>query len=124
MKQASGLDGLSFDPFSFKQDGLAASEVDVGRSEVGDALVVSQMIVVGDEVADLRLPWSSRISPQYKIDTILQLAHFLAQAAHESDGFKSLHDIEGRSLRRSDMRAARISGNIKRGAQTFVRSHH
>ena len=53
MVQASVLDGLSFDPFSFKQDGLAASEVDVGRGEIGDALVVSQVIVVGDEVADL-----------------------------------------------------------------------
>src|SRR6266508_4588915 len=53
MVQASDLDCLSFDPFSFKQDGLTASEVDVGRGEVGDALVVSQVIVVGDEVADL-----------------------------------------------------------------------
>jgi hypothetical protein len=35
------LDGLSFDPFSFKQDGLAASEVDVGRGEISDALMVS-----------------------------------------------------------------------------------
>src|SRR4029434_3844936 len=52
VKQASVLDGLSFDPFSFKQDGLAASEVDVGRGEVGDTLVVSQMIVVSDELAD------------------------------------------------------------------------
>ena len=52
--QATVLDGLSFDPFSFKQDGLAASEVDIGRGEIGDALVVSQMIVMGDEVADLR----------------------------------------------------------------------
>ena len=51
--QASALDGLSFDPFSFQQDGLAASEVDVGRGEIGDALVVSQVVVVGDEVADL-----------------------------------------------------------------------
>ena len=50
--QATVLDGLSFDPFSFKQDGLAASEVDVGRGEIGDALVVSQVIVVGDEVID------------------------------------------------------------------------
>jgi hypothetical protein len=47
------LDGLLFDPFSFQQDGVAASEVGVGRGEIGDALVVSQMIVVGDEGADL-----------------------------------------------------------------------
>src|SRR5437588_5414127 len=52
VKQASVLDGLSFDPFSFKQDGLASAEVDIGRGEVGDTLVVSQTIVVGDELAD------------------------------------------------------------------------
>jgi hypothetical protein len=39
--QASAMDGLSFDPFSFQKDGLAAPEVDVGRCQVGDALVVS-----------------------------------------------------------------------------------
>src|SRR6188472_230784 len=53
VKQASALDGLSFDPFSFKQDCLASAEVDIGRGEIGDALVVSQVIVVSDEVADL-----------------------------------------------------------------------
>jgi hypothetical protein len=52
MMQASGLDGVAFDPFSFQQDGLATPEVDVSRGEVGDALVVSQMIVVSDK-ADL-----------------------------------------------------------------------
>ena len=35
------------------QDGLAASEVDVGRRQVADALVVAQVIVVGDEGVDL-----------------------------------------------------------------------
>jgi hypothetical protein len=54
--QSSGLDGLPFDPFSFQEDGLASSEVDARRGQVGDAFVVSQMIVVGDEVADLRVP--------------------------------------------------------------------
>ena len=53
MAQASVLDGLSFDPFSFKQDGLTASEVVIGRGEIGDALMVSQVIVVGDEAADV-----------------------------------------------------------------------
>jgi len=47
VKQASVLDGVSFDPF--KQDGLASAEVDVGRGEIGDTLVVSQVIIVGDE---------------------------------------------------------------------------
>src|SRR5215475_9079128 len=59
--QASVLDGVSFDPFSFQEDGLAASEVDVGRRQIGDALVVSQMVVVGDEVADLGLEITGQI---------------------------------------------------------------
>src|SRR6516162_5876341 len=50
MVKTSILNGLSFDPFSFKQDGLA--KVDVGRGEIGDALVVSQIIIMRDEVAD------------------------------------------------------------------------
>jgi hypothetical protein len=29
--QSAVDDGLAFDPFSFQQDGLAASEVDIGR---------------------------------------------------------------------------------------------
>ncbi len=49
MKQAPGFDGFPFDPFSFFQDGLAASEVDVGRGEVLQALVVAAMVVVLDK---------------------------------------------------------------------------
>ena len=53
MKQAPGFDGLSFDPFSLFEDGLAASEVDIGRGEVLQALVVSPVVVVFDEGIDL-----------------------------------------------------------------------
>jgi len=52
VKQASVLDGFAFDPFSFQQDGLTASEVDIGRRQIVDALVVAQVIVVGDEGFD------------------------------------------------------------------------
>ena len=51
--QAAVSDGVSFDPFAFEQDGLAASEVDVGRGEIVEALVVSAMVVVLDEGRDL-----------------------------------------------------------------------
>src|SRR3954452_8953135 len=61
MQQASALDCLSFDPFSFKKDGLASAEVDVGRGEVGDALVVSKMIIMGDELADPGLEIAGQI---------------------------------------------------------------
>lgn len=52
MYQASFLHGLAFDPFSFQQDGLTASEVDVGRSQVVEALVVAVVIVVFDKPVD------------------------------------------------------------------------
>ena len=51
--QAALSDGFSFDPFTFEQDCLAAPEVDVGRSEIVEALVVSPMIVMLDESRDL-----------------------------------------------------------------------
>ena len=54
MKQAPGFDGLPFDPFSLLQDGLAASEVDIGRSKVLQALVVAPVIVMIDEGVDLQ----------------------------------------------------------------------
>jgi len=59
--QASVLDALSFDPFSFQQDGLAAPEVDVGRGEVGDSLVVSPVVVVGDQGGDLGFEIAGRM---------------------------------------------------------------
>ena len=53
MVQAALSDGVSFDPFALKQDGVAASEVDVSRGEIVEALVVSAMVVVVDEIRDL-----------------------------------------------------------------------
>ncbi len=53
MQQAPLVDGLAFDPFSCLRDGLAASEVDVGRGEIAEALVVAPVVVIIDEGADL-----------------------------------------------------------------------
>jgi hypothetical protein len=53
VQQVAIGDCLSFDPFPFDQNGLAPAEVDVGGRQVGDALVISQVIVVGDEGRDL-----------------------------------------------------------------------
>ncbi len=46
MLQATLLDGLSFDPFSLQQDGLAPPEIDIGGREVAQALVIAAVIVV------------------------------------------------------------------------------
>ena len=53
--QAAIGDCLSFDPFPFDEDGLAASEVDVRGGVVMEALVVAGVIVVLDEGAHLGL---------------------------------------------------------------------
>ena len=50
MLQTPVGDGLSFDPFSLCQDGGPTTEVDVGRGEIVDALVVAAVVVVVDEV--------------------------------------------------------------------------
>ncbi len=49
VEQAALLDGLSFDAFTLKQDGLSFPEIDIGRRQVVDALVISPVIVVFDE---------------------------------------------------------------------------
>ena len=55
MLQAPMFDGLSFDLVPFQQNDLAAPEVDVGRCEVVEALVVAPVIVMRDEGLDLGL---------------------------------------------------------------------
>jgi hypothetical protein len=44
--QAALLDGLSFDPFSFQQDGLPAPEIDIGGREVVQALVITLVLPI------------------------------------------------------------------------------
>src|SRR6202011_3181211 len=53
VQQAAIGDCLSFDPFSFDQNGLAPPEVDVSWRQIADALVIAQAIVVSDESLDL-----------------------------------------------------------------------
>jgi hypothetical protein len=53
MLQAPVFDGLSFDPFTFQQDSLTAPEVDIGRRQIAQALVIALVIVVLDEGRDL-----------------------------------------------------------------------
>ena len=71
MKQAPGFDGLPFDPFSLLQDGLAASEVDIGRSKVLQALVVAPVIVMIDEGVDLQPEITGQVVV-FQQDAVLQ----------------------------------------------------
>ena len=51
--QASRFERLLFDPFSLIQNGFIPAEVDIGRCDVVQALVVALVIVVIDEGFDL-----------------------------------------------------------------------
>ena len=62
---------VSFDPFSVLQDLIAASEVDVGRCQVLQAFMVSAMIVVADEPADLALQVTGQ-EVVFQEDAVLQ----------------------------------------------------
>src|ERR1700730_14631297 len=59
--QAAISDCVSFDPFSFQQDGLGASKVDVSWDEIAQALVIATMVVVIDECVDLGLEVAGQI---------------------------------------------------------------
>src|ERR1700722_10328094 len=53
MLQATVCDCLALDPFAFEEDGLRASEVDVSRGKIVEALVIAGMVVVRHEGGDL-----------------------------------------------------------------------
>jgi hypothetical protein len=57
--QAALSDCVSFDPFAFEQYGLAVSEVDAGRGEIAETLVVSAVIVMRDKMWFLSV-WRQR----------------------------------------------------------------
>ena len=61
VQQAAISDCRSFDRFPFYQDVLAPPKIDVGGRQVADALVISQMIIIGDEGLDLgfEIAWSN-----------------------------------------------------------------
>jgi len=61
VKQVSVLDGLAFDLFSFQKNRLIAPEIDVGRRQIVDTLVVAQVVIVSDEGFDPSLELAGQI---------------------------------------------------------------
>ena len=59
--QAAIHEGLALDAFPLGQDPFAASAVDVGGREVAQALMGSGMVVVFDEVGNLRLQLAGQV---------------------------------------------------------------
>lgn len=71
MKQAPGFDGRSFDPFSLFQNGFTAPEVDIGRGEVLQALVIAPVVVMIDKGIDL-MPEITGQVVVFQQDAVLQ----------------------------------------------------
>src|ERR1700730_14754746 len=71
VQQAAIGDCLSFDPFSFNQNGLAPSEVGVGWRQIADAFVIAQVIVVNDEGLDLGFEIARQVIV-FEQDTVLE----------------------------------------------------
>jgi hypothetical protein len=53
MPQATVCECLALDPFAFEEDGIGSSEVDVGRHEIAQALVIAGMVAMSHEGGDL-----------------------------------------------------------------------
>ena len=132
MVQSSSFDGVSFDPFSLQQDGLAASEVGVGRCQVLQAFMVAPVIVVIDEAIDVRFEVArqvvvleqdavlERLMPALDLALGLRMAGSTAYVAHagifeplcqiagDVAGALSLSDDLARKSSRDSRAAARI----------------
>jgi putative chitinase len=79
--------------------------------EILDHIAGRKTGAVGDDIA-LGL---DKYCPEYEINTALRLAHFLAQACHETGGFRYLREIWGptRAQKRYEGRAD--LGNVRIG---------
>ena len=55
MHQAALLDGSALDALTLQQDGLTPAEIDIGRGQVGQALIVAPMVILLDKLLDLGL---------------------------------------------------------------------
>lgn len=61
MLQAAVLDCLFLDPFPFSQNDFVAPEVNIGRCDVVQALVVPLVVVIIDECPDLAFEIAGKV---------------------------------------------------------------
>ena len=62
---------MALDPFAFEEDGLSASEVDVSRGKIVEALVIAGMIVMLDEGGDLQFEIAGQVV-MFEQDAVLE----------------------------------------------------
>jgi hypothetical protein len=67
MQAPSLFDGFAFDALPPFENGRSCSEVDVGRRQVVQALVISAIVIVLDELADAELELAWQCGPSAPI---------------------------------------------------------
>ena len=131
--QAPGLDSLSFDPFSLFQDGLSPSEVDIGRGQIIDALVIAVGVVVIHEGfnAGLKISGEEVVFQQDAVVPSFNLALGLGMIRCAPDMAHALvlqpisqitGDVAG-TVVRSQPEAFRASSSVSLTSSAFIDVH-
>ena len=129
--QAPGLDSLSFDPFSLFQDGLSPSEVDIGRGQIIDALVIAVGVVVIHEGFNAGLKISGEevvfqqdaVVPPFNLALgVIRCAPDMAHALVLQPISQITGDVAG-TVVRSQPEAFRTSSSVSLTSSAFIDVH-
>ena len=131
--QAPGLDSLSFDPFSLFQDGLSPSEVDIGRGQIIDALVIAVGVVVIHEGFNAGLKVSGEevvfqqdaVVPSFNLALglgVIRCAPDMAHALVLQPISQITGDVAG-TVVRSQPEAFRASSSVSLTSSAFIDVH-
>ncbi len=131
--QAPGLDSLSFDPFSLFQDGLSPSEVDIGRGQIIDALVIAVGVVVIHEGFNAGLKISGEevvfqqdaVVPSFNLALglgVIRCAPDMAHALVLQPISQITGDVAG-TVVRSQPEAFRASSSVSLTSSAFIDVH-
>ena len=131
--QAPGLDSLSFDSFSLFQDGLSPSEVDIGRGQIIDALVIAVGVVVIHEGFNAGLKISGEevvfqqdaVVPSFNLALglgVIRCAPDMAHALVLQPISQITGDVVG-TVVRSQLEAFRASSSVSLTSSAFIDVH-
>src|SRR5205814_10160561 len=118
--QAAISNGLSLDPFSIGQDGWAASEVNVGRGEIVDALVVAAVVVVViDKGRDLGFEYPRNLRARPALTNDLEDANLVGWLEGWQRGFEPrlVHVSEKVPFDSDDITAVKLFQQLNTEAQ-------
>src|SRR5258705_1692482 len=123
MQAASLFDGFSFDLFPPFENGLTAPEVDVNRRQVVQALVVSRVVVVLDELLDalFELSWQVVVLQQ---DPVFHRAVISLDLALGHRVVRPAADIRVRGIESDDCSTSSMISNFSDAEYLMKRPPH